>query len=268
VVSVDPSPTGSIGPSQARIDSRPGSAPTPSEFSAAVPSDLSPSLHDAVLAGSSAAEFELAQRLSEGRGLSQDQVAAAFWFEQAASKGFAPAAFRLGALYQKGIGVQRDPAAAKRWYTAAARSGNARAAHNLGVMDAESVGEKADYAEAAKWFRRAAEMGVRDSQFNLAVLYARGLGVEQDLRQSWVWFSLAAAQGDAEAARKRDEVAERMDPGALAAASDALSKFRVIQPDPTANEAAASSNWSDTTNSPPSAATPASPAGEGSQTTR
>src|SRR5208283_4087211 len=127
-------------------------------------------------------------------------------------------------------------AAAKRWYTAAARSGNARAAHNLGVMDAEPVGEKADYVEAAKWFRRAAEMGVRDSQYNLAVLYARGLGVAQDLRQSWMWFSLAAAQGDADAAKKRDEVAAKMDPDALAAAADALSKFKAMEPDPAAND--------------------------------
>ena len=81
-------------------------------------------------------------------------------------------------------------------------------------------------------------MGVRDSQFNLAVLYARGLGVEQDLRQSWMWFSLAAAQGDSEAARKRDEVAARMDPGALTAAADQLAKFKAVEPDPTANDVA------------------------------
>ena len=81
-------------------------------------------------------------------------------------------------------------------------------------MNAEPpVGEKPDYVEAAKWFRKAGDLGVRDSQFNLAILYARGLGVEQDLRQSWLWFSLAAQQGDADAAKKRDEVAAKMDFG-------------------------------------------------------
>jgi localization factor PodJL len=128
--------------------------------------------------------------------------------------------------------------AAKRWYAKAAEAGNARAAHNLAVMYAEPVGETPDYVEAAKWFRKAAEWGVRDSEFNLAILYARGLGVDQDLRQSWLWFSLAAAQGDADAARKRDEVADKLDPNALAAAADDLAKFKVAKPDPVANEVA------------------------------
>ena len=195
-------------------------------------------MRDAVLAGSPAAEYDLAQRLFDGRGLDQNQAAAASWFDRAASAGFAPAAFRLGAFYQKGVGVQRDPAAAKRWYTAAARAGNARAAHNLGVMEAEPADEKADYAEAARLVRKAGQMGVRDSQYNLAVLYARGLGVERDLGQAWLWFSLAAAQGDPEAARKRDEVAAKMDPAGLAAAADLLSRFKAVAPDPAANDAA------------------------------
>ena len=83
-------------------------------------------------------------------------------------------------------------------------------------MDAEPAGDEPDYVEAAKWFRKAGEFGVRDSQYNLAILYARGLGVGQDLRQSWMWFSLAAQQGDADAGKKRDEVAAKMDPVSLA----------------------------------------------------
>ena len=135
--------------------------------------------------------------------------------------------------------MARDPSAAKRWYLKAAEAGSARAAHNLAVMNAEPVGEKPDYVEAAKWFRKAGDLGVRDSQFNLAILYARGLGVEQDLSQSWLWFSLAAEQGDSDAAKKRDEVAAKMDPASLAAAADALAKFKPVKPDPAANEVAA-----------------------------
>ncbi len=105
-------------------------------------------------------------------------------------------------------------------------------------MDAEPLGDQPDYTEATKWFRKAAELGVRDSQFNLAILYARGLGVDQDFRQSWLWFTLAAAQGDADAGKKRDEVAAKMDPAALAAATEELIKFKVAQPDPVANEVA------------------------------
>ena len=176
----------------------------------------------------------------DGRGVAQDREAAARWFEQAARAGFAPAQYRIAALYEKGVGAPKDAALARSWYMSAARAGNARAAHNLGVMAAEPpVGQAPDYGEAARWFRLAGALGVRDSQYNLAVLYARGLGVAQDLRQSWMWFSLAAAQGDADAARKRDEVAGKLDPAQLSAAADLLAKFKTQKPDPAANDIAA-----------------------------
>lgn len=235
---IDTTPTASIGSaSEAAKATLPNGIVAP-QLSATIAAALPTSLRDAVVAGSPTAQYELAQRLLEGHGVPLDQQAAALWFERAASSGLAPAQFRLAALYSKGVGVQRDAAAAKRWYAKAAEAGNARAAHNLAVMYAEPVGETPNYAEAAKWFRKAAEWGVRDSEFNLAILYARGLGVDQDLRQSWLWFSLAAAQGDADAAKKRDEVAAKLDPNALAAAAEDLAKFKVAKPDPVANEVA------------------------------
>ncbi len=233
---IDTSPTGSIATPSEPAKSNTAAGPLPPELITAIPLGLPQGLRDAVVAGLPGAQYELGQRLFEGRGIPQDQHAAALWFERAASLGLAPAQFRIGALYQKGIGVERDAAAAKHWYAKAAGAGNARAAHNLAVMNAEPTDEKPDYAEAAKWFRRAAELGVRDSQYNLAVLYARGLGVEQDFRKSWLWFSLAAAQGDADAAKKRDEVAVKMDPAELATAADELAKFKVATPDPAAND--------------------------------
>ncbi len=238
---IDPTPTASIAQPPAKPDA-PGlpqdSAPGPSELLATIPPGISPTLRDAVAAGAPAAQYELALRLFEGRGLPKDQAAAARWFERAASLGLAPAQYRLGSMLEKGSGVPTDRAAAKRWYLKAAEAGNARAAHNLAVMDAEPVGGEPDYVEAAKWFRKGGEFGVRDSQFNLAILYARGLGVGQDLRQSWLWFALAAQQGDADAAKKRDEVAAKMDPVSFAEAAESLAKFKVLKPDPAANEVA------------------------------
>ncbi len=235
---VDTSPTASIARSSEPIKTNSIGGSLSPELITAIPPGLPQGLRDAVVAGSLGAQYELGQQLFEGRGIPQDQHAAALWFERAASSGFAPAQFRIGALYQKGVGVAQDAAEAKRWYARAAEAGNARAAHNLAVMNAEPINDKPDYVEAAKWFRKAAELGVRDSQYNLAVLYARGLGVEQDFRQSWLWFSLAAAQGDADAAKKRDEVAAKMDPAELATAADELAKFKVATPDPAANDVA------------------------------
>ena len=64
-----------------------------------------------------------------------------------------------------------------------------------------------------------------DSQYNLGVLTARGLGTERNMAESYKWFALAAAQGDKEAARKRDEVAAQLDAHTLAAAQQAVKGF-------------------------------------------
>jgi localization factor PodJL len=258
---VDRAPTASIPETPARPESSvlPAQrAPSPTELVAAIPDGLSPALRDAVAAGAPAAQYELAVRLFEGRGLPKDQAAAARWFERAASLGLAPAQYRLGSMLEKGVGVAPDRAAAKGWYLKAAEAGNARAAHNLAVMDAEPAGEEPDYIDAAKWFRKAGELGVRDSQYNLAIFYARGLGVGQDMRQSWMWFSLAAQQGDADAAKKRDEVAAKMDPVSLAAAAESLAKFKPVKPDPVANEVASPPDSWDAGRAPASQATPES----------
>ena len=255
---LDRAPTASIPQPTARPDAAilpSQAAPSSAELLAAIPPGIPTSLRDAVAAGAPAAQYELALRLFEGRGAPKDQSAAARWFERAASLGLAPAQYRLGSMLEKGIGVAPDRAAAKGWYLRAAQAGNARAAHNLAVMDAEPAGDEPDYVEAAKWFRKAGEFGVRDSQYNLAILYARGLGVGQDLRQSWMWFSLAAQQGDADAAKKRDEVAAKMDPVSLADAAESLAKFKPVKPDPAANEVTApSGGWDDAPGAAPTSA--------------
>ncbi|WP_165492752.1 SEL1-like repeat protein [Lichenihabitans psoromatis] len=200
------------------------------------PSPAASGLRDLASSGNAAAQFELGLRLADGRGLPRDPKQAAEWLEKAATQGLAPAAYRLGSLYEKGLGVPRDPAISSRWYQQAAEQGNIRAMHNLAVMSAEGAGGKPDYPKAATWFGKASQMGVRDSQFNLAILYARGLGIEQSLAQSYTWFAIAAAQGDDDAARKRDDVAAKLDAKTLAAAKAAAENFRPTPPIAAANE--------------------------------
>ncbi len=210
---VDRTPVGSIG----------GAALNPLP-----PPDAVGAIQALAEGGDPSAQYELALRMAEGRGLPRDPRMAAHWFEKAAAQGLAPAQYRLGSLYEKGVGVERDYSRARKLYQSAAEAGNARAMHNLAVMLAEGGdGGKPDYAAAAEWFRKAGEYGVRDSQFNLAILHARGLGVGQSLVQSYVWFSAAAAQGDADAGKKRDEVASRLDSKELAAAKAAAAAFHV-----------------------------------------
>ena len=218
----------------------PTSAPPPSASPAArtneadkLPAAITGGLRAAATKGDPAAEFEVAVRLAEGRGVAQNFTAAAGWFERAAQRGLVPAQFRLGGLYEKGMGVKKDLEAARRLYLAAAHAGHAKAMHNLAVLYAEGAEGKPDYQTAAYWFRRAADHGVTDSQYNLGILYARGIGVETNLAEAYKWFALAAREGDRESAKKRDELGTKLDQ-ATAAAAHAAVRTWVAEPQPEA----------------------------------
>jgi localization factor PodJL len=198
-----------------------------------IPAAITGGLRAAATKGDPAAEFEIAVRLAEGRGMPQNFAAAAEWFERAAKQGLVPAQFRLGGLYEKGMGIKKDLEAARHLYLAAANAGHAKAMHNLAVLYAEGADGKPDYQSAAYWFRRAADHGVTDSQYNLGILYARGIGVETNLAEAYKWFALAAREGDRESAKKRDELGTRLDQ-ATAAAAHAAVRTWIAEPQPEA----------------------------------
>ncbi|HEY0224359.1 MAG TPA: hypothetical protein VGC38_07605 [Pseudolabrys sp.] len=182
-------------------------------------------LRSAAVAGDAAAAYEVGVRFADGRGVPASPEDAAIWFERAANKGIAPAQFRYASLLEKGQGVKKDLVRARQLYLAAASKGNAKAMHNLAVLYAEGIEGKPDYATAAEWFRKASQHGVADSQYNLGVLCARGLGTEKNMIESYKWFSLAAAQGDKESAKKRDDVALRLEADEIAAAEAEVKGF-------------------------------------------
>jgi localization factor PodJL len=210
-----------------------------------------PMLRAAAAAGDMAAEYEVASRFAEGRGIAVSNEQAAHWLQRAADQGLPPAQFRLGGLYEKGIGVKKDLAQARDLYTAAADKGNGKAMHNLAVLYAEGINGPADYKTAAHWFRKAADRGITDSQFNLAILYARGIGVEQNYAESYKWFTLAANRGDADAGKKRDEIASHLDAQSLEAAQTAAQKWTAAaQPDDAINVKAPAGGWDPQTAKP------------------
>ena len=223
-------------PALAAATSRPLDPPGPPLPSPAHPAGAdklpaavgSAGLRAAAVKGDAAAEYEIAVRFAEGRGIPQDLTTAAEWFERSAKQGLVLAQFRLGALYEKGMGVKKDTDNARRLYAAAGQAGNAKAMHNLAVLYAEGIDGKPDYQTAAKWFRKAADYGVSDSQYNLGILYARGIGIEPNLAEAYKWFALAAREGDKEAAKKRDDVGARLDQSSLMAARVAA---QVCQPE-------------------------------------
>jgi len=208
----------------------PAQAAVPAAATALPTSIGGPALRAAAAAGNPAAEYEIGMRYSEGRGVPANLEIAVQWFERAANKGLAPALYRLGSLYEKGQGVKKDLEKARQLYIAGADKGNAKAIHNLAVLYAEGIDGKPDYRTASQWFRKAADKGVADSQYNLGILYGRGIGVDQNLAESYKWFALAAQQGDQDAAKKREDVAARLDQQSLVAAKLAVQTWAADPP--------------------------------------
>jgi localization factor PodJL len=236
-------------PLQGTTDRNPASRYTASAAPDLTATPLPPAIGGkALLAAASAGDpsacYEIATRFAQGRNTTPDLAMAAAWLERAARGGLAPAQFRLGSMYEKGVGVKKDPAQARRLYVAAADKGHAKAMHNLAVLYAAGLDGRPDYAAASQWFRRAAAHGIIDSQYNLAILYARGDGIERNLAESYKWFALAAKGGDKDAARKRDEVAMRLDPKQLESAKlNAESFVAVPQPDEATAIKAPAGGW-------------------------
>jgi hypothetical protein len=190
-----------------------------------LPPTIGPRLVRSAAGGDPSAAYEVGVRLTGSTSSTATGEQAVAWLERAAKAGLTPALLALGSVYEKGVGVAKDPQRARAYYFEAARKGNAKAMHNLAVLYAHGAGGRPDQAAAAEWFRKAAIHGVIDSQFNLAVLYERGAGVEQNAAEAYKWYALAARQGDAGAARKRDEIARQFDAHSLAAMNMAIEAF-------------------------------------------
>ncbi len=195
------------------------------------------SLRLAAAQGRPSAQYEVGQRLAEGRGAAEQNLKeAAQWFSRSAMGGFAMAQFRLGTLYERGVGVKMDLPRAKIWYSRAAEQGNVKAMHNLAVLIAGRGGDKPDYATASRWFNAAAERGLADSQYNLGVLYDNGLGVGKDEKEAYKWLLLAARSGDAEATSRRDALKARLSEADRAQAEAVAASWRAKPVDPLAND--------------------------------
>lgn len=192
---------------------------------AALPATIaSAALRHAAANGDPAAEFEIAARYAEGRGVAADQVQAFVWYQRAAMHGYMPAQFRLGSHYEHGVGTEKDLERARIWYGRAAAQGHAKAMHNLGALTA-SGGTKADLERAAQWFREAAERNLADSQYNLAVMYESGQGVDVNLAEACKWFALAARSGDLEAGKRLQAVKGQLSKGEIAAVEKAVATW-------------------------------------------
>ncbi len=216
----------------------PAAAESPATASREMPPALigPNSLRLAAQAGDPSAEFTVASRLGEGRGVPQDVEEAARWYQRSAQQGFALSQYRLGTYFERGLGVPRDVGRAQAWYQRAAEQGNVKAMHNLAVILAGRDNGGPDYTRAAQWFQKAAEHGLRDSLFNLAILHESGLGVEQDFHKAYKYLALAAQSGDQQAVKRLQQVRSRLSAPDAQRVDDEVARWRSRPMDRMAND--------------------------------
>jgi localization factor PodJL len=99
----------------------------------------------------------------------------------------------------------------------------------------------ADYAAGAKWYQEAASYGLADSQFNLGILAENGLGRPKNLVEAYQWFALA--NGDKDAAKRRELVKVQLDAASLAEAEQTVKAFEAKDSIATANEVEEAADW-------------------------
>lgn len=172
--------------------------------------------------GHTEAQTTLGHLYNNGRGVPQDYVKAAQWYEKAAALGDMKAQYHLGALYENGRGVPQDYPKAHLWQEKAAVQGYALAQYKLGTMYEDGRGIPQDYTKARQWYEKAAAQDDAGAQFQLGGLYLGAKGVPRDIVRTYMWWNLASAHsmGDLQmiAADLRDKVARRMTPAQIAEA--------------------------------------------------
>lgn len=155
-------------------------------------------LEEAVTQGSNPARFQLAQRITKGRGIRKDPQRAAQLYAQAAEGGHPGAMHGIGVCYVQGYGLDRDTATAFQWFNRAAEHDYPDAWYALGLMRHNDP-EYRTLAEAAKCFAQAARLDHAQGTFSLALLYEKGEGVPQDSAKATSLLVRAANLGQAQA---------------------------------------------------------------------
>lgn len=189
--------------------------------------------------GDPAAQTLIAELLSQGLGVRQDQKNAAFWYGKAAEGGSPTAMFKYALEQMEGRDVPRDRKSADQWMKKAADAGEPSAqfnwaqsltADNAGVkglelalpyyeksaaqgiadaqyavsqlyMSLESVSPEKK-AQARLWLARAANAGFDTAQLDMGVWLVNGVGGKADLDEGFKWMKVAAYRGNVVAQNK------------------------------------------------------------------
>ena len=156
-------------------------------------------LRQRAMKGDAVAQYELAERHLEGRGVKLDAKLCFEWAEKAAKQKHVKAQYRMGALYFDGMGVERDFEKGRNFMKQSkpgleglAKKGDPDAQNKLAVLLMRGIGTEQDIEGAIEWFRKSAKQDHAKSQMDLAQSYLTGRGVPQDLNDALMWIRRAA----------------------------------------------------------------------------
>jgi len=140
--------------------------------------------------GSATAQYELGLLFEYGRGVTQDDAIAAFWYEKAAAQFFTNALYRLAVLYDNGWGQKPDKEKALVLYKTAAEKGHHLAQHDLAIMYFQKSDTPQSRLEAYKWLKIATVGGSPLMQKHLRMVAKKmspdEIRVAEYLAQQWL----------------------------------------------------------------------------------
>ncbi|KAL2919172.1 hypothetical protein HK105_201447 [Polyrhizophydium stewartii] len=141
------------------------------------------------------ADFEIAARMAEGKGMPADWRRAVQLFADCAAAGYPPAQAKMAALYEQGRGVKKNPERAAALYAAAADQGDHASLVSLGMMYLNGNGIERNVNQAVAMFRKAMDKNVPAAMYCLGTCYVSGVGVERDYAKATQLFQRASDLG-------------------------------------------------------------------------
>lgn len=163
---------------------------------AAASQDKLGQLQSAAERGDAEAQYELAEALRNGKGITKNEKLALVWYRFAADQGHLDAQIQMGLAYQYGDeGVQKSIPQAMNWYLRAAEKGHTGAQYAL----AELHSLNKEYAAAYSWFMASSKERGSLAPMALTALgemHEKGLGIPQDYEKALDFYESAAGYDD------------------------------------------------------------------------
>ena len=174
--------------------------------------------------GESWGQYNLGAVYSNGTGVPEDKVQAAYWFRKAAEQGHYVSRFFLAHLLAQGEGLPPDYSEALRLYQIVAEEGgvlSSLAEYYIGDIHAKGKGVPRNYAEAIKHWKKSAHANGRLAMNELGKLFESGTDVvPQNFKEAYFWYLVEIGISDPKKVHqdrieRRDKVASHLTPESL-----------------------------------------------------